>query len=72
MRHANRNIEWRNYHMILRIRWLCYRNWKAGDGVGAVEDSRVTRFLGVRSEVFHLLEHGLVFSVAKISSQVPC
>ena len=54
--------------MILRIRWLCYSNWKAGDGVGAVEGSRVTRCLGVRSQLFHLLEHGLVFSVAKRSS----
>ena len=35
--------------MNLRIRWLCYSKWKAGVGVSAVEDSRVTRCLGARS-----------------------
>jgi len=35
--------------MNLRIRWLFYSKWKAGVGVSAVEDSRVTRFLGGRS-----------------------
>jgi hypothetical protein len=49
MRHANRNIEWRNNSMNLRIRWLCYSKWKAGDGVIAVEDSRGTRCLVARS-----------------------
>jgi hypothetical protein len=72
MRHADRNIEWRNYNMNLRIRWLCYSKWKAGDAVRAVEDSRVTRRLGARSEAFHLLVHGLVFSVAKSSNQAVC
>jgi uncharacterized protein YerC len=33
---------------------------KAGDGISAVEDSRVTRCLGVRSEAFQLV-HGLEF-----------
>jgi len=35
--------------MNLRIGCLCYSKWKAGDGVSAVEDSRVTRCLGARS-----------------------
>jgi len=48
-RHANRDIESRNYIMDLRIRWLCYSKWKAGVRVSAVEDSRVTRCLGGRS-----------------------
>jgi hypothetical protein len=58
--------------MKLRIRSLCYSKWKAEDAVSAVEDSRVTRRLGARSEAFHLLVHGLVFSVAKSSHQAAC
>jgi hypothetical protein len=38
--------------MNLSIRWLCYSKWKAEDAVSAVEDSKVTRCLGARSEVF--------------------
>jgi hypothetical protein len=49
IRHANRDIESRKYNMNLMIHWLCYSKWKGGDGVSAVEDSRVTRFLGARS-----------------------
>jgi hypothetical protein len=58
--------------MNLRTRWLCYSKWKAEDAASAVEDSRVTRRLGARSEAFHLLVHGLVFSVAESSNQAPC
>jgi len=58
--------------MNLRIRWLCYSKWKAEDAVSTVEVSRVTRRLYARSEAFHLLVHGLVFSVAKSSNQAPC
>jgi len=52
--YANSNIEWRNYNKILRIRWLCYSKWKAGDGVSAVEDCSVTRFVDVRTKEIHL------------------
>jgi len=70
--HANSDIEWRNYNTILRISWLCYSKWKAGDGVSAVEDSSATICLGTRKKEIHLLVHSLVFSIAKSSSEAVC
>ena len=72
IRHANTNIVRINYNMILRLGWLCYSKWKAGDGLSAVEDSRDTRCLGARSEAFYVLVRGLVFWVAKSTIQAIC
>jgi hypothetical protein len=66
IRHANTNIARRNYNMILSKSWLCYSKWKARDGLSAVEDSRVTRCVSARSEVFDLLVRGFfIFSCEK-------
>jgi hypothetical protein len=42
---------------------------RAGDGLSAVEDSRVHRCLVARGESFQLFVHGLEYCVAKRTSQ---
>jgi hypothetical protein len=42
---------------------------RAGDGLSAVEVSRVPRCLGARGEAFQLLVQGLEYCVAKRTSE---
>ena len=46
-----------------------YSKWKAGDGVSAVEDSSVTRYLSATAKEIHLSVHSLIFAVAKSAIQ---